>query len=59
MTALLARRERDHYESEVLLNTLEMKSKKDDTESQAHVLEYANRNNELTQEVFWNKLLLW
>ena len=52
MTALLARRERDHYESEVLLNTLEMKSKKDDTESQAHVLEYANRNNELTQEVF-------
>ena len=52
MTSLLARRERDLYETSVLHNTLEMKAKKDDTESQAHVLEYANRNNELTQEGF-------
>ena len=51
MTSLLARRERDLYETSVLHNTLEMKAKKDDTESQAHVLEYANRNNELTQKI--------
>ena len=56
----LAQKEQQLYDITIKLKRLEVKAEKDLDDSQSHVAEYANRNNELSIKVrvsrFWRKI---